>query len=474
MNFKSIYCLLICSLLLILSACSDKEKETRLVELFATADLDLIAINFPSGSTEDIISIDTFADYSIEGLLSNGIDTVAVTQNITWSLNTGASSTIDNSGRLQTGPIAENITVTAKVGILTTSTNVTVSAAKFDQVVQLNSTPVLINMCQAQVIKPIGRYINDDSSIEIRPVDNTIINTITWLIRNQEDDTASQRAFIKTVNSQAELQALETGNVIIQARATSLSSGSVVTSTDFNQTLSHNLNSFKICIANDADLAACLLSSTDLTINNTISIIAVGNYQATDGTNYNQNISTFSKWGIDNSNATIVFSSNQQQIDVTANTASSASVISAACGNVEQIITDSDIENGVVLDATVSCASGNINCLSATTDININSETVLSSLTVTVDGLLLTDDTALTLANQPFSITLNVTANFSDNSSQNVTSDADTTYTNVSGLVISDVIGSPGVYTVLSDGDAEIQIEYQSQTFTAKIIIPVN
>ncbi|MFV2005290.1 MAG: hypothetical protein ACC650_08775, partial [Gammaproteobacteria bacterium] len=219
MRFRSIYSFVLCSLLLVLGACSDTENETKLVDLFTTASQDLIEISFPSETNEEIVSINTFFDYKLEGLKSNGIDRFPVDNNISWSLSAGTVSTIDQSGRLSTGSVAEIITVTAKVGILTTSLEVTVSAAKFDRVIQLNSDPVLINMCQARQIKPIGSYLNDDGTEEIRLVDNTIINTISWLIRNQKDDTPSQRAVIKTVNNLTELQALETGNVIIQAQA---------------------------------------------------------------------------------------------------------------------------------------------------------------------------------------------------------------------------------------------------------------
>ena len=141
MSFKSIYGFLICSLLLILTACSDTDKEKELVDLFTTASQDLIAINFPAGTTEDIISIDTFVDYRIEGRQSNGIDVIPITDNINWSLSAGAISAIDQNGRLNTGSVAEVVTVTAKFGVLTATLDVRVSAAKFDQVITLNGEP---------------------------------------------------------------------------------------------------------------------------------------------------------------------------------------------------------------------------------------------------------------------------------------------------------------------------------------------
>ena len=471
MSFKSICGLFISSLLLLLTACSDAEKEKKLVELFTAASLDLIAINFPVDKTEDIISIDTFFDYKIEGLKSNGVDTIAVNDHIVWSLSDGAISTINQNGRFETGSVAEVVTITAKVGHLSATLDVSVSAAKFDQVVMLNSTPVIINMCQAQQIKPIGSYLNDDGTEEIRPVDNTIINTITWIIRNQEDDTPSQRAFIKTVNSQASLQALETGDVIIQAEALSVSSGNIVTSADFAQTLDNNLNSLKLCLKSETDLAACSFNTADLVLDTVVSLQAVGNYQATDGTTFNQNISAYSKWGIgDNSIATIAFSSDRQQLNVTGKTSGFTTDVSVACGNVEQAI--SEIENGVVLDEPVTCAIGNLNCLSDTAAIKVVDKTV-TSLSVTANGANLVDNSALILASRPAVITLNVTANYSDGSSEDVTADSGTTYINNSITVIIGIVNQPGEYTVLASGDAEIQITFQGETFTARITIPI-
>ncbi len=475
MNFKSLYKLVTCSMFLILTACGNAEDEKNLIDLFTTASQDLIAINFPAGSTEDIISIDTFFDYRIEGLESNGVDIVPINSNINWSLSDGAVSTIDQNGRLSTGSVAETITVNAKFGILTSNFTVTISAAKFDKVIQLNDTAVIINLCQAQPIKPIGSYIDDDGNEEIRPVDNTTINTITWLIRNQEDDAPSQRAFIKTENSQAELQALETGNVIIQASARSLNSGSVVTSADFGQTLNHNLNSIKLCLKSEAGLNTCTLNNTEVIKDNTISLMAVANYQAANGTNFDQNISALSKWGTDDSNvATIAFSTDRQQLNVTGNTANASATISVACGNIEQAVQDNDIENGVVLNVPVTCANGNINCLSATANVDITDiQADLTSLAVTVDGATLTDNTTLILlGQQPQSIALNVTANFADNSTEDVTADTGVNYSNQTTTIISEVAGTPGQYNVLTAGNAEVQITFQGLTFIAKFTIP--
>lgn len=386
------------------------------------------------------------------------------------------SSTIDQSGRLSSGSVAEVVTVIARLGILSATQDVTVSAAKFDRVIKLNDMPVLVNMCQAKQIKPIGSYLNDDGSEEIRPVDNTTINTITWLIRNQEDTSpspaSSQRAIIETQNSLVELRALETGNVVIQAQARSLSSGNIVTSVDFNQTLGHNLNSLKLCLKDETDLATCVLSNVDIIDDAVVSVMAVANYQAENGSTYNQNISAYSKWGTDStSNATITFSADRQQLNVKGNTAGTSANISAACGNIEQTVSDSAIKNGVVLDIPVTCASGNINCLRSVAAVNIKSKT-LTSLTVKADGVALVDGTALVLASRPQKIVLKVTANYSDNTALDVTADANIIYNNRSLLVVVAISGSAGENAVLAAGNADIQIVLQSQVFIVKITIP--
>lgn len=473
MSFKSICSLVICSLLLLMTACSDPDKETELVDLFTTASQDLISINFPASTTEDIVSINTFVDYKIEGLKSNGVDIIPVSSDISWSLSAGAASTIDNNGRLSTGSVAENITINAKVGYLTTSQDVFVSAAKFDQVIKLNEIPVSVNMCQATQLKPIGSYLNEDGSEEIRPVDNTVINSITWLIRNQEDDTPSQRAYIKTENDITMLQTFETGNVIIQAKAESLSSGDIVTSGDFGQAIDNNLNSFKLCLKGVTDLAACTLDSADVTENGVVSIIAVGNYQASDGTNYNQNISAYSKWGIDFSSfASIAFSADRQWLDVTGKTTNTIANVTSACGNIIETISDSDIIDGVVLGFSVTCLAGDVNCLRANTAINVT-ETTVTSLDVTANGFTLEDNVAFVFfSSSPLTIVLNVTANYSDGTSEDVTTDVNVVYNNRSPLVLLGITGSPGEYNVISFGQAELQILFQSQVFIAKMTIP--
>jgi len=317
----------------------------------------------------------------------------------------------------------------------------------------------------------VGKYINEDRTEETRPVDNNVINTIEWIITKQEDGTPTQRAFIKTENNVVKLQALETGGVIINARAVSLDSGNLVTSIDFNQTLDHNLNSLKFCLKSETDLSACTLGSTGLILNNIVSIMAVANYQASNGSNFNENVSAYAKWGIDNtSNASIAFSTDRQQIDITGNLANTSVNISAACGNIEQTVLDGQIASGVVLSESVSCASGNLNCLLSVANMAISAETLVS-LSVSANETNLVDNQALALATKPLRIALLVTANFSNSSSRDITEDVAVTYTNRTTSVISERV-TPGDYNVLTSGDAEVQITYQGETFTALITIP--
>ena len=80
--------------------------------------------------------------------------------------------------------------------------------------------------------------------------------------------------------------------------------------------------------------------------------------------------------------------------------------------------------------------------------------------------------TPLVLSTAPATIVLVVTANFSDGSSQDITTDTSVIYNNRSDQVITGISGSPGEYTVLTAGEADIQVVFQSQTFIAKITIP--
>ena len=69
-----------------------------------------------------------------------------------------------------------------------------------------------------------------------------------------------------------------------------------------------------------------------------LSLISVGNYQALDGSNFNENITSISKWGVDNVNASITFPADRQQLDVTGLIEETSATVSVACGDVEQTI----------------------------------------------------------------------------------------------------------------------------------------
>ncbi|MCP4431098.1 MAG: hypothetical protein GY806_08990 [Gammaproteobacteria bacterium] len=69
-----------------------------------------------------------------------------------------------------------------------------------------------------------------------------------------------------------------------------------------------------------------------------------------------------------------------------------------------------------------------------------------------------------------------ITANFSNSSSQVVTSDSSLVYSiiDISGAetVIEKDSESPGVFGVLAAGTAKIQIDYRDDNFVAVILVP--
>jgi len=226
-----------------------------------------------------------------------------------------------------------------------------------------------------------------------------------------------------------------------------------------------------LCLKSETDLAACTLVNKDVVENNIVALQAVANYQAGDGSNFDENITELTKWGIDNSNATIALSVDRQQLDVVGVTAGTTTTISAACGNIEQTVTDGQITNGVVLTTPVSCAAGNLNCVLTTEAMSVVAATI-TSLSITANDVDLVDNVALVLTAQPIAIALDVTANFANSDSRVVTDDVNVTYNNLSTNVITAVVGAPGEYTVDAAGDAEVQVVFQGEIFTVKITIP--
>ena len=471
MNFKTCCQSGLYALFIFLTACSSGD-ESNLVDVHTVANQDIISVSFPA-DTETILSINSEYDFSLQGLKSNAVDTVLISSDIQWSLSDGATSSINQNGHFTASASAELITVTADFGFYTDSIEIKVSSAKFDQVVQLDENPLIVDMCRSQTFTPIGRYVDENNNEEIRPVDNITINTIEWIIRDQENNISSQRAHIETLDDQATLHTLTEGNIIVQAKAFSLFSNSDVTSIDFNQTITNNLNNLKLCYSSASDLASCAVTNASVEKDKSISFISVANYQALDGSDFNENISGNSKWGIDDIlNASVALSADRQQLNITGVTENSNATISVACGDIEQAIDGIDISQGVVLDTPVSCASG-VSCLSASSTVDIELLSV-TSLKVSANDTDLTSNEALVLIVRPDEIDLVTTAVFSNNTEVNITSDTTLVYSITAGkdVVIEEKAGFVGIYTVLGSGTAEIKLDFRDETFYALIEIP--
>lgn len=474
MYFKTLKLFFISSMLVSLLACSDADNEDRLVDLSTTASADISAISFPD-NIETIYSINSEFDFTLRGLKSNMVDVVTINKDIQWSLSAGAISQIDQRGHFNAGAIAEMITLTAKFGILSTSIDIQISAARFDQIVQLDQQTFDIDMCQSQIIRPVARYVDDDGNEEIRIADNTAINSIKWSVLNAEDSSTSQRAHIQTENNTVSLHSLAAGDIIAQARAISQVDGNEVTSADFSQTIGNGLNSIKLCRSSDADLNNCNVNSASVEKDQVISLIAVGNYQNTNGTNTNKNITRNSKWGLSNpANASTVFANNFQQMDLTGDTEQSITSIFAACGGITQSIAGIDIAQGVNLDNALSCDSST-DCMITSASITIDRLSVLS-FKVEANNIELTDDESITLDQRPNEISLDVIAEFSNLTEQNITADNTLIYDIIVIADQDDVIeedtDSAGTFTVLASGTAKIQLNYRGETFIVLIEIP--
>ncbi|MFT7675865.1 MAG: hypothetical protein ACI845_004292, partial [Gammaproteobacteria bacterium] len=319
-------------LVLILSGCGDADDEANLVDLHTTAAQDLMSVEF-SAENETIHSVGSQYTFVLLGTKTNGITQKTISRDIDWSLSGGAVSRINHNGKLTAGSQAENITLTARVGFLSATLELNVSAAKFDRVIALNQTSLEIDMCQSVVFEPIGSYLDADNNEEIRPVDTTIIETIEWLIRNQEDDSDSKRAYVSVEDSRVYLHALASGDLAIQARATSRVSSTELTSDAFSQSVGNSMTAIKLCSADATDLDNCSINNPSVERDKTISFIAVGTYLDGSGGLVTQNVSTDSQWSFrENSEATVVFSSNREQIDVTGEAEEVNVSIQAACG----------------------------------------------------------------------------------------------------------------------------------------------
>jgi len=476
MYFKRVAYLILSVCISLLMACSDESREANLVDLHTLAQQNIISVSFPVGN-ETVFSANGNANFSLIGLQSNGIDQVTVT-GVEWSLSAGAVSTIDQTGRLSAGAVAESITVTAKFGPLTDTLNIRISTAQFDQVTALHQQAFTIDMCRTQNLIPMGLYIGQNGAPnETRPVDSTIINTIAWSIVNQGETADSKRAHIETADDQAILRTLSAGDVVVQATATSIANGGQVTSTDFVQTIDIGLTAIKLCNSTDTDLANCAVTAVNLEENNVLPLVSVGTYQATNGSNEFIDITKNSQWGVSNNNeASIVYANNRQRIDVTGLAPNTNPVVTVACGNIVQDITGFDISQGVVLTESVVCPNPNVNndCLLSSAALSITPLAV-TSLTVSANNVDLITRQALTLTARPTEITLVVTATFSNNTNGDVTNNATLNYIIRRGAgIISNANNVAGVYTVSGAGTAEIEVtvDNSTQQFNAIIVIP--
>lgn len=459
------------SLLFILLSCGDKEDEARLINLHTTAAEDLISISF-TADTETVLSINSEVDLSVQGLKSNGVDTVTLTNQIEWSLSEGAQSSINQQGHIIAAPVAESITVNAKLGILSAALDIRISAARFDKVVSLDADSISIQMCQSQTIKPIASYIDDSGNEEIRSVDSTVIDSIDWLILNAEDNTASQRAYIKTANNRTKIYGLAAGDVIVQASATSLYTGIPnTTSADFHQTIGNGLNSVKLCSSSATDYTSCSLTSPGVEKDQSISVIAIGNYPGSNGSTINQNITQLAKWGLSNSNLSAAFSSDLQQLNLTGNVESTNTTVTLACGKIVETVTG-DITQGVIMDSTITCDT---DCLSVSSLIDIDQLSV-SSFQVTANNKTLTDNQSLTLDPRPNEIVLAITVTYSNGDREVITDASTLDYYIIpidgQNAVIREKSNTPGTYTVLGAGTAKIRLFYRGEDFIVFIVLP--
>jgi hypothetical protein len=318
--------------------------------------------------------------------------------------------------------------------------------------------------------------VDDQGNEEIRSVDSQIIGTVTWDVRNAEDDSASQRAFVETSGTQVSLHALAAGDLLIRATAPSVYQGVDVTSSDFTQTISNSLNSIKLCEGDETDLDSCSVSSPSVEQDQTIELIAVGNYQPSGGSAFNENISRRVKWGTSNSSvASLVLAADYAGLEVSGTVEDTSTTLSAGCGAIEQSLTGVDVSEGVILSSTVSCGS-NVDCVQTSATVNIDLLSV-DSFTVTVNDTEVSDGTSLVLESQPEELELAVTANFTNDDSRVITDDSELTYAILSNSGQVDVIeeksGSTGVYTVVAAGTANILLVYRGETFSVVVEIPL-
>jgi hypothetical protein len=442
--------------------------------LFETATQDLTALQFPV-DMETVVSAGSYVDLEVEGVKSNGVDMVMLSDDVEWSLSPGAASSINRHGRFSAGAVAETVTVHASLGILSAEIDLRVSTAEFDRVVALNDEDFDIDMCRSHVLNPVGRYVDEDGNEEIRSVDSTVMETIVWEVFNAEDSSTSQRAYIMISNNQPRLQTLEAGELLIRARAYSIYQEVEVTSDDFGQNVSSNLESVKLCSGSADDLEGCFVTTTSVEQDDTISLIAVGAYPSSSGTSY-ENITRNAKWGASYAAAASrLLSSDYMKMEITGDIEETNTTLSVACGTIAQSISGIDVSEGVILEEPVSCGS-NVDCVSASATLEIDLLSV-DSLEVTLnDDIELTHNITEYLDSSPDQLVLEVTANYANDTSADITNDSELVYwiVSVDGQddIIEEVDDEPGTYTVLGTGIAKIQVYYRGETFIVLINIP--
>jgi len=146
-------------------------------------------------------------------------------------------------------------------------------------------------------------------------------------------------------------------------------------------------------------------------------------------------------------------------------------VLTVACGEIDQPLTNVDIAQGVILAGSVSCTN-NADCRVSSATFNVTPLAV-TALDVTANDVDLVNQQALTLPLRPLEIALAVTATFSDDSSRDVTINPLIVYTIIQGSgVVIENSNTVGVYTVLAAGTAEIEMVFRGQRFNALIVIP--
>jgi hypothetical protein len=218
------------------------------------------------------------------------------------------------------------------------------------------------------------------------------------------------------------------------------------------------------------------VASASVEQDNEISFIAIGHYSSGSYLN----ISRTSKWGISNSNMSASLSSNLRQINITGEEVpgeelSTTSTLSAACGEINQAIpVNIDITQGIiVLDQTVDCTS---NCQSTSATITIKQLSVTSLKVIANVDNELTSAKTLDLSSRPDEIVLEVSAIYSNSSEAVVITDNEKLSYTIDDLdgnvVIEAKANTPGTFTVLSAGVAQIIINYRNKYFTARINIP--